>query len=87
MTPSERAWRAWIMSMAQVLYRRREHAKAKGVRRRPPKLTAYQKKEAVRRRDHSEETLAEIGRSDNVSGWTIGRLFASKINRRSDARS
>ena len=87
MTPNERAWRSWVVGMAHVLCRRRERAKAKGVRRRPPKLTAHQKKEAIRRRDHGEETLAEIGRSDNVSGWTIARLFASKINRRSDARS
>ena len=27
------------------------------------------------RRDHSEETLADIGRSYNVSGWTIARLL------------
>jgi D-isomer specific 2-hydroxyacid dehydrogenase, catalytic domain len=27
-----------------------------------------------KRRDHGDETLAEIGRSYNVSGWTIGRL-------------
>jgi hypothetical protein len=25
-------------------------------------------------RDHGEEALAEIGRSYNVSGWTISRL-------------
>jgi DNA invertase Pin-like site-specific DNA recombinase len=25
-------------------------------------------------RDHGEQTLAEIGRSYNVSGWTIARL-------------
>jgi hypothetical protein len=25
-------------------------------------------------RDHGEETLAEIGRSYNVSGWTVSRL-------------
>jgi hypothetical protein len=43
---------------------------------RPPKLTAHQKKEAIRRRDHGEETLAEIGRTYNVSGWTISRLQA-----------
>jgi hypothetical protein len=30
----------------------------------------------IRRRDHGEETLAEIGRSYNVSGWTIARLTA-----------
>ena len=38
---------------------------------RKPKLTEYQKREAIRRRDHGDETLAEIGRSYNVSGWTI----------------
>jgi len=43
---------------------------------RPPKLTPHQKKEAIRRRDHGEETLPEIGRSYNVSGWTISRLQA-----------
>ncbi len=53
----------------------RDRAKAKGVKMgRPPKLTAHQKKEAIKRRDHGEETLAEIGRSYNVSGWTIARL-------------
>jgi hypothetical protein len=39
-----------------------------------PKLTEHQCKEAIRRRDKGEESLAEIGRSYNVSGWTIGRL-------------
>jgi hypothetical protein len=29
---------------------------------------------AGKRRDHGEQTLAEIGRSYNVSGWTIARL-------------
>jgi hypothetical protein len=38
------------------------------------KLTDHHKREAIRRRDHGEETLAEIGRSYNVSGWTISRL-------------
>jgi DNA invertase Pin-like site-specific DNA recombinase len=53
----------------------RERAKANGVKMgRPPKLTPHQKKEAIRRRDHGEETLAEIGKSYNVSGWTIARL-------------
>jgi hypothetical protein len=41
---------------------------------RKPKLTGHQKREAINRRDHGEETLAEIGRSYNVSSWTIGRL-------------
>ena len=53
----------------------RERAKAKGVKMgRKPKLTDHQKREAIRRRDHGDETLAEIGRSYNVSGWTISRL-------------
>ena len=29
---------------------------------------------SFRRRDQGDETLAEIGRSYNVSGWTIERL-------------
>lgn len=53
----------------------RERAKAQGVKMgRPPKLTSHQIKEAVRRRGKGDETLAEIGRSYNVSGWTISRL-------------
>jgi DNA invertase Pin-like site-specific DNA recombinase len=53
----------------------RERAKANGVKMgRPSKLTPHQKKEAIKRRDDAEETLAEIGRSYNVSGWTISRL-------------
>jgi DNA invertase Pin-like site-specific DNA recombinase len=50
----------------------RERAKANGVKMGgPPKLTPHQKKEAIKRRDHGEETLAEIGRSFNVSGGTM----------------
>jgi len=53
----------------------RERAKANGVRLgRKPKLTDHQRKEAIKRRDRGEESLAQIGRSYNVSGWTIGRL-------------
>ena len=53
----------------------RERAKAKGVRLgRRPKLTEHQRKEAIRRRDQGDESLAEVGRSYNVSGWTISRL-------------
>ena len=53
----------------------RARAKAQGVKMgRPPKLTPHQIKEAIRRRDRGEETLAEIGRSYNVSGATISRL-------------
>jgi hypothetical protein len=53
----------------------RERAKAQGMRMgRKPKLTDHQKCEAIKRCDHGDETLAEIGRSYNVSGWTISRL-------------
>jgi len=53
----------------------RARAKARGVKLgRKPKLTAHQQREAIERRDRGEETLAEIGRSYNVSGWTISRL-------------
>ena len=52
----------------------RERAKAKGVKLgRKPKLTERQKREAIKRRDSGDETFAEIGRSYNVSGWTISR--------------
>lgn len=55
----------------------RARAKARGQHMgRPPKLTQHQRAEAVRRRDKGEETLAEIGRSYNVSPQTIGRLEA-----------
>jgi DNA invertase Pin-like site-specific DNA recombinase len=53
----------------------RERAKANGVKMgRKPKMTGHQKREAIKRRDRDGETLAEIGRSYNVSGWTIARL-------------
>src|SRR5712691_505239 len=52
----------------------RARAVARGQRMgRPPKLTPHQKREAIKRRD-SGETLAEIGRSYNVSPATISRL-------------
>ena len=41
---------------------------------RPPKLTPHQKREAIKRRDTGEESLAEIGRTYNVSAATISRL-------------
>ena len=53
--------------------RRRAKAQGKSLGR-PFKLTAHQKAEAIRRREAGEETLAEIGRSYNVSGATISRL-------------
>jgi hypothetical protein len=43
---------------------------------RPPKLTAHQQKEAIKRRGHGEESLTGIGRSYNVSAATISRLTA-----------
>jgi DNA invertase Pin-like site-specific DNA recombinase len=53
----------------------RERAKARGVKMgRPPKLTPHQQQEAIKRRDQGEETLADIGRSYNVSAATISRL-------------
>jgi DNA invertase Pin-like site-specific DNA recombinase len=55
----------------------RERAKARGVKMgRKPKLTPHQQKEAIKRRDRGDETLAEIGRSYNVSAATISRLSA-----------
>jgi DNA invertase Pin-like site-specific DNA recombinase len=53
----------------------RARAVARGQRMgRPPKLTPHQKREAIRRRDQGNETLADIGRSYNVSAATISRL-------------
>jgi len=53
----------------------RARAKAAGKHLgRPFKLTPHQKQEARRRRDSGKESLAEIGRSYNVSGATISRL-------------
>ncbi len=53
----------------------RARAVANGVKLgRKPKLTPHQRREAIERREGGGETLAEIGRSYNVSGWTISRL-------------
>jgi DNA invertase Pin-like site-specific DNA recombinase len=55
----------------------RARAVARGQRMgRPPKLTPLQRREAIKRRDHGEESLTEIGRSYNVSAATISRLAA-----------
>ncbi len=55
----------------------RERAKARGVKLgRKPKLTAHQKREAIRRRDYDGEPVREIARSYNVSHSTISRLAA-----------
>lgn len=53
--------------------RRRAKAQGKSLGR-PFKLTDHQQAEALARRETGEETLAEIGRSYNVSPATIGRL-------------
>jgi hypothetical protein len=54
---------------------RRNCAKSRGVRmRRLRKLTDHLMRGAIKCRDHGAETLAEIGRSHNVTGWTISRL-------------
>ena len=59
----------------------RARAKAKGVHMgRPPKLTRYQQREAIERRDRGE-TLTDIARSYGVSHTTIGRLTASAPGR------
>ena len=52
----------------------RARAKARGIHLgRRPKLTPYQKREALRRRAHGEP-LTEIARTSNVSHSTISRL-------------
>jgi DNA invertase Pin-like site-specific DNA recombinase len=53
----------------------RARAKANGKSLgRPFKMTPHQRSEAIKRRDRGEESLAEIGRSYNVSAATISRL-------------
>jgi hypothetical protein len=41
---------------------------------RKPKLTTHEVRNSIRRHIHGDETLADISRSYNVSGWTISRL-------------
>src|SRR6202040_3492242 len=58
----------------------RAGAVARGQRMgRPPKLTAHQQKEAIKRRDRGEESLTEIGSSYNVSAATISRLLTTAL--------
>jgi DNA invertase Pin-like site-specific DNA recombinase len=58
----------------------RERAKIRGVKLgRKPKLTEYQKREAIRRRDFDGEPVREIARSYNVSHSTISRLVVAAI--------
>jgi DNA invertase Pin-like site-specific DNA recombinase len=50
----------------------RARAVARGVKMgRPPKLTPHQRQETIKRRDAGEESLADIGRTYNVSGAPI----------------
>ena len=54
-------------------------AVARGVRLgQKPKLALHQQKEAPARRERGDETFPEIGRSYNVSGWTIPRLTENR---------
>jgi DNA invertase Pin-like site-specific DNA recombinase len=63
--------------IGRVLGGCRARAVARGVKMgRPPKLTPHQQKEAIKRRDADDESLADIGRSYNVSAATISRLQA-----------
>src|SRR5271170_1055063 len=55
----------------------RARAKAQGVKMgRKPKLTAHQRREAIKRRDGGDEPQREIASSYNVSHSTISRLKA-----------
>src|SRR3954471_11655647 len=59
----------------------RARAVARGQRMgRPPKLTLHQRREAIRRREKGE-TLAEIGRSYNVSGRRFSDFARDAMNK------
>jgi len=63
----------------------RARAVARGQRMgRPPKLAPHQRREAIKRRNRGAESLADIGRSYNVSGATISRLAAADCSASSD---
>jgi DNA invertase Pin-like site-specific DNA recombinase len=67
-------------SERELIRARTSEGRARAVARgqklgRPPKLTPHQRREAIKRRDQGE-TLADIGRSYNVSPATISRLTA-----------
>src|SRR6202045_3420528 len=68
----------------------RARAVARGQRMgRPPKLMPHQKREAIKRRDQGDETLADIGCSYNVSAATISRLgqpMMATASEKADAR-
>jgi DNA invertase Pin-like site-specific DNA recombinase len=53
----------------------RARARVNGMKMgRKPRLSPYLQCEAIRRRDRGQEILAVIGRSYNVSGWTLSKL-------------
>ena len=53
----------------------RARARVNGMKMgRKPRLSPYLQCEAIRRRDRGQEILAVIGRSHNVSGWTLSKL-------------
>ena len=69
----------------------RARAVARGVKMgRPPKLTPHQQREAIKRRGRGEESLAEIGRTYNVSAAAIstltGKYERCAHNARNDCR-
>jgi DNA invertase Pin-like site-specific DNA recombinase len=71
----------------ELIRARTSEGRARAVERgvklgRRPKLNRHQEIEARRRRDTGDESLAEIGRSYNVSGSTIGRLPDRSSQRR-----
>jgi DNA invertase Pin-like site-specific DNA recombinase len=70
--------RALIRAPMSEDWKRAKARSLKPGRRR--KLTERQRREAIKRRDEGVETLAEIGRSYNVSVATISRLTVSRTN-------
>jgi hypothetical protein len=61
-------WRDSVARMIQSGFLSEEDRKTRGVKMgRPTKLAEHQRREATKRRDSGNETLAEIGRSYNVS--------------------
>jgi DNA invertase Pin-like site-specific DNA recombinase len=63
----------------------RARAVARGVKMgRKPRLDGSQQRDAIKRYDKGDETLAEIGQAYGVSGWTIGRLVLARDAKRAE---